>query len=50
MLRDHFLFARPPLLAAMQGGEWPRLQFVHTFYDCAAQVKGKHGNKIEDTS
>ena len=32
-LRDIFLTARPPLLAVMQGGEYVRFQFVHSFYD-----------------
>src|SRR5215831_13394323 len=30
-LRDIFLIARPPLLAVMQGGEYPRFQLIHTF-------------------
>src|SRR5207248_8729171 len=32
-LRDILLLARPPLLAVMQGGEYARFQFVHTFID-----------------
>src|SRR5437773_9586839 len=33
MLRGILLIARPPLLAVMQGGEYARFQFFHTFYD-----------------
>src|SRR5881397_3627326 len=32
-LRDILLLARPPLLAVMQGGEYARFLFVHTFYE-----------------
>src|SRR6266516_7023330 len=32
-LRGIFLVARPPLLAMVQGGEYARFQFVHSFYD-----------------
>src|SRR5947208_12257730 len=31
MLRDILLIARPPLLAVMQGGEWP-LRNIRTFF------------------
>src|SRR5438105_2609593 len=31
-LRDIFLMTQPPLLAVMQGGEYARFQFIHTFY------------------
>src|SRR5438094_7422360 len=33
MLRGILLIARPPFLAVMQGGEYARLQFVHTSFD-----------------
>jgi len=31
MLRGILLIARPPLLAVMQGGEYARFRFVHTY-------------------
>src|SRR6185295_1675377 len=31
-LRDIFLIARPPLLAVMQGGEWPARNMVAIFF------------------
>src|SRR5438093_3195868 len=32
-LRNIFWVARPPLLAMVQGGEYARFQFVHSFID-----------------
>ena len=50
-LRDILLLARPPLLAVMQGGEYARFQFVHTFYErprCifCAKPCARHNNRL----
>src|SRR5215510_4287575 len=39
-LRDFFLIARPPLLALVQGGEWPSRRYSHFVYVTLLPTKG----------